>query len=124
MMLDYGEALMKVARHTLELLSESLGMPSDHLHEMERMKQLHIVCQYYPPCPEPHLTMGVRSHSDTGFITILLQDSMGGLQVLVDRGGGRQAWVDVTPLPGALMVNMGSFLQACMHHLPCISSYR
>jgi 2,4-dihydroxy-1,4-benzoxazin-3-one-glucoside dioxygenase len=54
MMLDYGEALMKVARHTLELLSESLGMPSDHLHEMERMKQLHIVCQYYPPCPFHH----------------------------------------------------------------------
>ena len=43
---------------------------------------------------------------------MLLQDGMGGLQVLLDRGAGRRGWVDVPPLPGALIVNIGDLLEA------------
>ncbi|OAY83023.1 1-aminocyclopropane-1-carboxylate oxidase [Ananas comosus] len=40
------------------------------------------------------------------FLTVLLQDEIGGLQVLHQ---GR--WVDVSPIPGALVVNIGDLLQ-------------
>ncbi|KAA8527751.1 hypothetical protein F0562_035380 [Nyssa sinensis] len=56
--------------------------------------------------PEPELTMGSSKHSDPDFLTILLQDHIGGLQVL-----HQNQWVNVPPVPGALVVNIGDLLQ-------------
>ncbi|XP_056171697.1 1-aminocyclopropane-1-carboxylate oxidase homolog 1-like [Syzygium oleosum] len=52
------------------------------------------------------LTLGVTEHSDNDFLTILLQDQIGRLQVLHEN-----QWIDVPPIPGALVIDIGDLLQ-------------
>ena len=92
-----------------ELLSEGLGLNPTHLEEMECNEGLLVLGHYYPPCPQPELTMGTGQHADNDFLTVLLQDHIGGLQVL-----HQNHWIDVPPVPGALVVNIGDLLQASL----------
>ncbi|KAH7422064.1 hypothetical protein KP509_13G088700 [Ceratopteris richardii] len=61
---------------------------------------------YYPPCPQPSLTLGLGAHSDPHLLTLLHQDLVGGLQICKDG-----LWMAVRPMPGALVVNIGDALQ-------------
>lgn len=75
--------------------------------------------------------MALHHHTDAGALTLLLQDSVGGLQVFAphttDAGDG---WVDVEPIPGALVVNTGDMMQvwsndryrAALHRVLPVSS--
>jgi isopenicillin N synthase-like dioxygenase len=50
---------------------------------------------------------GVGAHTDSGFLSLLLQDDVGGLQVM--NGAGE--WVDAPPVENTLVVNLGEMLQ-------------
>lgn len=75
------------------------------LKEFEYGSQLMAV-NFYPPCPNPDLTLGMPPHSDYGFLTLLLQDEVEGLQVKCNHD-----WVTIQPIPGAFVVNVGDHLE-------------
>ncbi|KAG7569618.1 Non-hem dioxygenase N-terminal domain [Arabidopsis thaliana x Arabidopsis arenosa] len=107
---EYGEEVKKLCERLTETLSESLGLEPNHLMKAlggEEKVGASLRTNYYPKCPQPHLTLGLSSHSDPGGITILLPDEkVAGLQVR--RGDG---WITVKSFPNALIVNIGDQIQ-------------
>ncbi|XP_059435022.1 1-aminocyclopropane-1-carboxylate oxidase homolog 1-like [Corylus avellana] len=103
---QYSKLVMKLGILLFELLSEALGLNPKHLNEIDCSEGLAILCHYYPACPQPELTLGITKHTDHDFVNVLLQDHSGGLQVFY-----QDKWVDIPPVPGALVVNIGDLLQ-------------
>jgi isopenicillin N synthase-like dioxygenase len=52
-------------------------------------------------------SQGVGPHKDYGFLALILQDDHGGLEVDDARGG----MIDVTPIPGTLVANLGEMFE-------------
>ncbi|KAK4766379.1 hypothetical protein SAY87_008021 [Trapa incisa] len=106
---DYKEEVEKLAFKLLELIALSLGLPSDRFHGFFKDQQTTFVrLNYYPPCPAPHLALGVGRHKDAGALTVLAQDNVGGLEVKRKSDG---EWIRVKPTPNAYIINVGDIIQ-------------
>ncbi|KAI3419546.1 Fe2OG dioxygenase domain-containing protein [Psidium guajava] len=96
----------EVAETVMELLGEGLGLERGRFKELTFSEKRLLVGICYPPCPEPERTVGLTPHSDSSFLTVLVQNRVKGLRV---KHGGE--WVEVSPVRGGLIVNVGDFLQ-------------
>lgn len=103
-----------MVKKIVKVLIEKLGVTLED-SKLEALIGLRMVnMNYYPTCPDPELTVGVGRHSDMGTLTVLLQDGIGGLYVKLEEdmdGGKRGEWMEITPVPGALVINIGDTLQ-------------
>ncbi|XP_039685985.1 1-aminocyclopropane-1-carboxylate oxidase homolog 5 [Medicago truncatula] len=104
--MEWDKEVVRVGDILLGLLSEGLGLGEERLTELGLLRGRVMVGHYYPFCPQPNLTVGLNSHADPGALTLLLQDHIGGLQVRTQHG-----WINVEPLGGALVINIGDLLQ-------------
>jgi len=105
--LKYQEAVAALGIKLTELLAESLGQDRDvfaPVYTPAPNQLLKIV--RYPGRAAEEGNQGVGAHKDSGFVTILLQDKVGGLQV-----EGENGWIDAPPVRGTFVVNMGELLE-------------
>jgi isopenicillin N synthase-like dioxygenase len=103
---EYYEACDALSLKLLRVMARNLGMPREFLDAYFRPAHTSFLrLNYYPRCPAPDGHLGVNSHTDSGALTLLLQDQPG-LEVL-----RRGEWRQVEPYPDALVVNLGDILQ-------------
>jgi isopenicillin N synthase-like dioxygenase len=104
--LSWMDELRPVAHELLQALLESLGARRDSYDEaFAHRPHIHLKLLRYPATAEPD--QGVGAHKDYGFLTLLLQDEQGGLEV-ASRDG---RWQRVEHRPGAFVVNLGELLE-------------
>ncbi|KAG5598855.1 hypothetical protein H5410_030225 [Solanum commersonii] len=100
---------LPLAKKLLEVLLKGLNVIEiDESLEPLLMGTMNINMKYYPPCPNPRITIGVRQHCNGSCITLLFQDDMGGIYV---RGTKGDNWIHVNPIKGTLAVYIGDLLQ-------------
>jgi isopenicillin N synthase-like dioxygenase len=105
---DYTLNCKRIKDRILRAMAKVLGLNEDYIVSQFSNKAPSFArFNYYPPCPRPDLVFGVKPHSDSGVLTILLMDKdVGGLQVL--RNG---IWHNVPTSPHRLLINVGDFAE-------------
>lgn len=122
-MMAYFAACERLGHRLMELFCLGLGAPRDRLSAHFGTDHTSFIrLNHYPleDLLEPDQAAGVTAlgdmalhhHSDAGVLTILLQDDVGGLQVFAQG-----AWRDISPLEGALVINIGDMMQVWSNDL-------
>ncbi|CAA6673837.1 unnamed protein product [Spirodela intermedia] len=104
---EYCEAMGELSLAIMELLAVSLGLERAAFRDLFEEHDSIMRLNYYPPCQNPHLTLGTGPHCDPTSLTILHQDDVDGLQVFSE---GR--WRSVRPNPRAFVINIGDTFTA------------
>lgn len=105
---EYFTACNEAGWRMLRAFAASIDAPPDTFVRTVDRPTTRGALIYYPPQP-PSMgadQFGVSPHTDYGCLTLLYQDSVGGLQVQGSDGG----WVTAHPIPGTFVVNVGDLL--------------
>ncbi|NYZ17674.1 isopenicillin N synthase family oxygenase [Azospirillum sp. RWY-5-1] len=108
---DYYDALSDLGRTLSRGFALALDLPEGFFAAKLGAPTAILRILHYPPVdavPDPAALppFGCGAHTDYGYLTILAQDDSGGLQVQ-NRAG---AWIDVPPLPGSYVCNIGEMM--------------
>jgi isopenicillin N synthase-like dioxygenase len=106
---EFHRRMDALSRRVMSYIALGLGLEQDYFESTfgdvpnVQMK----ICRYPPTGSSDEF--GVGEHSDTGYLSLLVQDKdVAGLQVKVN-----DTWIDAPPIAGSLVVNLGEMLQLC-----------
>lgn len=104
----YIGSMCRLSVRLMQLIALSLDLPEDYFDQMHGAPMVTLRFLRYPPQPEnaDDRTFGAGAHTDWGAITILAQDTHGGLEVSMPDG----SWVAAPPIAGSLVVNLGDMI--------------
>ena len=88
-------------------LAEALELPRDWFSPYFKRPTLFLRLLHYPRQPDEEGLFGSAPHTDYGFITMLAQDEVGGLEV---RNRHNQ-WIAAPPIEGTFVLNVADILQ-------------
>jgi isopenicillin N synthase-like dioxygenase len=106
------DALRPVADAVMRAIALGLGLPAEWFEQhLTGDPTILFRIFHYPPEPPGVVSAtqqwGVGEHTDYGLLTLLAQDQLGGLEVRTLDG----SWIDVEPIPGAIVCNLGDMLE-------------
>ncbi|KAI1664621.1 non-hem dioxygenase in morphine synthesis N-terminal [Pyrenophora tritici-repentis] len=92
----------------LSTFAEGQGLSKDYFNPFVDRKDHYLRLLHYPATTPDSMRSRLRAspHTDYGTLTLLFNDNSGGLQI---RGKDGQ-WLEVPPLPGYAIVNIGDLL--------------
>ncbi len=99
-----------LARRLVRSIALSLELPEEYFDAMYRYMGGTLMYNYYPPANSVAMKetqWNFSPHTDYGVATLLLQDSLGGLQAR----NADEEWIAVPPVAGTFVVNIGDTLQ-------------
>ena len=104
----YERAMHDFCLRLLRPLALALGLPRDWFLPFFEQPTTFLRLLHYPPQAKdaPDDAFGSAPHTDYGFITILSQDTSGGLEVRRRDG----TWLAAPPIPGTWVVNVADML--------------
>ncbi len=104
----YQRAVEALGHTMLPVLARSLDLPLDFFAGHFDPAQLSLRLLHYPRRDESEPDQyGTGAHTDAGFLTFLMQNGVGGLQIR--RADG--TWFEAPVLPGRFIVNSGDMLR-------------
>lgn len=104
------QASRSVSRHLGQSLYADAHFLDDFCQQGDTISIMRAF-HYFPyakfgqPAPEGFEFIGSSPHTDWGFLTLILQDAVGGLQIF-----HKDEWVDVPHVPGTIVANAGDYL--------------
>lgn len=107
--IQYMNEMQFLSRRIMMFLAISLDLPRDYFNDTFRdcPNVQFKICRYPPVDAENENGLGVGPHTDSGYLSLLLQDDIGGLQV--QNGDGE--WIDVPNIDDTIVVNLGEMIQ-------------
>ncbi len=108
--MDYMQSMTDLGARLLAAVAVGMGLnPNYFATRFTREPTTLFRIFNYPPrtWDDEDDEWSVREHTDMGFLTILKQDTSGGLQVRRRNG----VWVDAEPIPDTFVINIGDMLE-------------
>lgn len=110
--LDFFWSCYEIEKTLLRALALGLGLSEDYLVGFHKEADNQLRLLHYPSVSIDELQRDeiarIGAHSDFGSITLLMQDSAGGLEVESPNQPG--VFTSAVPIEGAIVVNAGDFL--------------
>jgi isopenicillin N synthase-like dioxygenase len=99
----------QLSRRIAAGIALSLGLDEDFFRQFEGVELSDLRLVHYPPYSEAveGIEHGFGEHVDYGFLAVLAQDEVGGLEVLNTDGD----WLPARHIPGTFLVNVGLMMQ-------------
>ncbi|KAL3627569.1 hypothetical protein CASFOL_028932 [Castilleja foliolosa] len=109
---QFAVNVSELAQTLADILADETGYSTRIFKETCVPSSCYLRLNRYPPCAINDQMLGIISHTDSSFLTVLHQDGVGGLQ-LVKNG----EWIAVKPNPDTLIINIGDLFQAWSNDL-------
>lgn len=108
--LEFMHQLETLSHRLMEAIALSLGQPAHYFRDLFGSTPYYrLKAAKYPSVKDTKAaTIGCGAHKDTGFLTVLLQDMVGGLQGQIPATG---EWMDTRPVPDTFIVTMGEAME-------------